>query len=194
MTHFSELLIPHARLELLESFQLYLSGSGLGLVILAILGACYSSSDTTTVIQSSVFRASVGTGETGPQWAVRPFMERCPCGLLFSLSSLLPFFLSENSFSPDTQRQCRWRSRQWRWNPQFWTKLSPPESYFPSPSAVLPPAYKHPRVPRERARSWSSELLWAQPLFLLERDNGAYFLGRVKQDNEENAPSFLPGA
>lgn len=67
MTHFSELLIPHARLELLESFQLYLSGSGLGLVILAILGACYSSSDTTTVIQSSVFRASVGTGETGPQ-------------------------------------------------------------------------------------------------------------------------------
>lgn len=43
MTHFSEQLIPHARLELLESFQLYLSGSGLGLVILAILGACYSS-------------------------------------------------------------------------------------------------------------------------------------------------------
>lgn len=67
MTHFSEQLIPHARLELLESFQLYLSGSGLGLVILAILGACYSSSDTTIVIQSSVFRASVGTGETGPQ-------------------------------------------------------------------------------------------------------------------------------
>ena len=38
MTHFSEQLIPHARLELLESFQLYLSGSGLGLPILAVLG------------------------------------------------------------------------------------------------------------------------------------------------------------
>lgn len=74
MTHFSEQLIPHARLELLESFQLYLSGSGLGLVILVILGACYSSSDTTTVIQTSVFRASIGTGETGPQRALRSFM------------------------------------------------------------------------------------------------------------------------
>lgn len=64
MTHFSEQLIPHARLELLESFQLYLSGSGPGLVILAILGACYSSSDKTTVIQTSVFRARIETGET----------------------------------------------------------------------------------------------------------------------------------
>lgn len=59
MTHFSEQLIPHARLELLESFQLYLSGSGLGLVILAILGTCYSSNDKTTVIQTSVFRAKI---------------------------------------------------------------------------------------------------------------------------------------
>lgn len=64
MTHFSEQLIPHARLELLESFQLYLSGSGLGLVILAILGAYYSSADKTTVIQVLVFRARIGNGET----------------------------------------------------------------------------------------------------------------------------------
>lgn len=62
MTHFSEELIAHARLELLESFQLYLSGSGLGLVILAILRACYSSRDTTRVIQTSVFRVGLGLG------------------------------------------------------------------------------------------------------------------------------------
>lgn len=60
MTHFSEELIAHARLELLESFQLYLSGSGPGLVILAILRACYSLSDKTRVIHTSVFKAGLG--------------------------------------------------------------------------------------------------------------------------------------
>lgn len=64
VSDFSEQLIPHARLELLESFQLYSSGSGLGLVILAILGACYSSSDITTVTQTSVFRGRISDGET----------------------------------------------------------------------------------------------------------------------------------
>lgn len=62
MTHFSEQLITHARLELLESFQLCLSGSGLGLVILAILRAGFPSSDKTTVIQTSVFKVGLGMG------------------------------------------------------------------------------------------------------------------------------------
>lgn len=86
MTHFSEQLIPHARLELLESSQLCSSGSGLGLVILAIPGLV-----TNLVTQPQSSRplfSEQGLGMGGPlgNESLRGAMTRWT--LIFSISIL----------------------------------------------------------------------------------------------------------
>ena len=154
-----EQLIPHARLELLESFQLYLSGSGLGLVIRVILGACYSSHDKTTVIQTSVFRARIGVEEPfQTEWLDFSWSSD---HLDFHILHLLFFLKLRILFLLKPRAKCRWRARQWRWNLSFELNLVP-ESHFPSPSAVLPQVSKPPIVTPDMVRcAWHGEPFWA---------------------------------
>lgn len=131
-------------------------------------------------------------------WVVRPSMEQWPPGLFLHFLLLFFFFKVRLLFLLKARGKCRWRSRsrsrQWRWNPQFGTEFSPPESHFPSPSAVLSQVCKTPIVIPDTVRcAWHDEPFWAQTLFLLENDNCTYFLGKIKQGNEHNALSFMPG-
>lgn len=182
MTHFSEQFIPHARLELLESFQLYLSGSGLGLVILAILRVYYSSSDKTTVIQISVFRARIGNGETRSHWVIRPVMEQCPCGLSFSPSSFLFFFffkvrilfLFKPKGSVGEGQDSEGGTLSFQLNLALLSLTSYPRLLF------CPKSTSVPIVTLETARSfWNGEPFCRQTLFPAS-DSCTHFLRRTK--------------